>query len=216
MHELENLNILDNPKRPFVVIMGGSKISDKIGVISSLIKQADYILVGGAMAFTFLEAKGYRVGDSLFEEKYIDYCKDLLKHYTDRIILPTDLYGTYNLNEKPDVILQDVDMIPNDFIGLDIGDETIKLFKSILKNTKTVFWNGPLGAYEYEKFRYGTNEILKYLKDNTETVILGGGDIVGCSNLLGYTKDMTFASTGGGATLNYLENHNQPGLRNMN
>ena len=216
MHELENLNILDNPKRPFVVIMGGSKISDKIGVISSLIKQADYILVGGAMAFTFLEAKGYRVGDSLFEEKYIDYCKDLLKHYTDRIILPTDLYGTYNLIEKPDVILQDVDMIPNDFIGLDIGDETIKLFKSILKNTKTVFWNGPLGAYEYEKFRYGTNEILKYLKDNTETVILGGGDIVGCSNLLGYTKDMTFASTGGGATLKYLENHNQPGLRNMN
>ena len=216
MHELENLNILDNPKRPFVVIMGGSKISDKIGVISSLITQADYILVGGAMAFTFLEAKGYRVGDSLFEEKYIDYCKDLLKHYTDRIILPTDLYGTYNLNEKPDVILQDVDMIPNDFIGLDIGDETIKLFKSILKNTKTVFWNGPLGAYEYEKFRYGTNEILKYLKDNTETVILGGGDIVGCSNLLGYTKDMTFASTGGGATLKYLENHNQPGLRNMN
>ena len=216
MHELENLNILDNPKRPFVVIMGGSKISDKIGVISSLIKQADYILVGGAMAFTFLEEKGYRVGDSLFEEKYIDYCKDLLKHYTDRIILPTDLYGTYNLNEKPDVILQDVDMIPNDFIGLDIGDETIKLFKSILKNTKTVFWNGPLGAYEYEKFRYGTNEILKYLKDNTETVILGGGDIVGCSNLLGYTKDMTFASTGGGATLKYLENHNQPGLRNMN
>lgn len=216
MHELENLNRLDNPKRPFVVIMGGSKISDKIGVISSLIKQADYILVGGAMAFTFLEAKGYRVGDSLFEEKYIDYCKDLLKHYTDRIILPTDLYGTYNLNEKPDVILQDVDMIPNDFIGLDIGDETIKLFKSILKNTKTVFWNGPLGAYEYEKFRYGTNEILKYLKENTETVILGGGDIVGCSNLLGYTEDITFASTGGGATLKYLEDHNQPGLRNMN
>ncbi|MGM9878813.1 MAG: phosphoglycerate kinase [Bacilli bacterium] len=216
MHELENLNRLDNPKRPFVVIMGGSKISDKIGVISSLIKQADYILVGGAMAFTFLEAKGYKVGDSLFEEKYIDYCKYLLKHYGDRIILPTDLYGTYNLNEKPDVILQDVDMIPNNFIGLDIGDETIKLFKSILKNTKTVFWNGPLGAYEYEKFRYGTNEILKYLKNNTETVILGGGDIVGCSNLLGYTKDITFASTGGGATLKYLENHNQPGLRNMN
>ena len=216
MNELENLNRLDNPKRPFVVIMGGSKISDKIGVISSLIKQADYILVGGAMAFTFLEAKGYRVGDSLFEEKHIDYCKYLLKHYGDRIILPIDLYGTYDLIEKPDVILQDVDMIPNNFIGLDIGDETIKLFKSILKNTKTVFWNGPLGAYEYEKFRYGTNEILKYLKDNTETVILGGGDIVGCSNLLGYTKDITFASTGGGATLKYLESHNQPGLRNMN
>lgn len=216
MHELENLNRLDNPKRPFVVIMGGSKISDKIGIIKSLIKQADYILIGGAMAFTFLEAKGYKVGKSMFEEKYIDYCKDLLKHYGDRIILPTDLYGTFEKKEDADVILQDIDMIPKNFIGLDIGDETIKLFESILKNTKTVFWNGPLGAYEYEKFRYGTNEILKYLKDNVETVILGGGDIVGCSNLLGYTKDITFASTGGGATLKYLEDHNQPGLRNMN
>ena len=147
MKELENLNRLDNPKRPFVVIMGGSKISDKIGIIKSLIKQADYILIGGAMAFTFLEAKGYRVGRSLFEEKYIDYCKELLKHYGDRLILPVDVYGTYNLTEKPDVILQDVENIPNDFIGLDIGDETIKLFQSILKNTKTIFWNGPLGAY---------------------------------------------------------------------
>ena len=159
MKELENLNRLDNPKRPFVVIMGGSKISDKIGIIKSLIKQADYILIGGAMAFTFLEAKGYRVGRSLFEEKYIDYCKELLKHYGDRLILPVDVYGTYNLTEKPDVILQDVENIPNDFIGLDIGDETIKLFQSILKNTKTIFWNGPLGAYEYEKFRYGTMKL---------------------------------------------------------
>ena len=215
MHELENLNILDNPKRPFVVIMGGSKISDKIGVIKSLIKQADYILIGGAMAFTFLEAKGYKVGNSLYEEKYIDYCKYLLKHYKDRLILPVDLYGTFELNDKPDVILQDIDQIPKNFIGLDIGDETIKLFKSILKNTNTIFWNGPLGAYEYEKFRYGTNEVLKYAKDNVNTVILGGGDIVGCSNLLGYTKDITFASTGGGATLKYLEDHNQPGLKNI-
>ena len=167
------------------------------------------------MAFTFLEAKGYKVGNSLYEEKYIDYCKYLLKHYKDRLILPVDLYGTFELNDKPDVILQDIDQIPKNFIGLDIGDETIKLFKSILKNTNTIFWNGPLGAYEYEKFRYGTNEVLKYAKDNVNTVILGGGDIVGCSNLLGYTKDITFASTGGGATLKYLEDHNQPGLKNI-
>ena len=215
MRELENLNILDNPKRPFVVIMGGSKISDKIGVIGSLIKHADYILVGGAMAFTFLEAKGYSVGSSLYEEDYVDYCKKLLERYNDRIILPTDLYGTFDLNDNPNVILQDIDMIPMNFKGLDIGDETIKNFKAVLKNTNTVFWNGPLGAYEYDKFRYGTNEILKYLKDNVETVILGGGDMVGCSNILGYTKDITFASTGGGATLKYLEDHDQPGLRNM-
>ena len=215
MKELENLNRLDNPKRPFVVIMGGAKIKDKIGIIKSLIKQADYILIGGAMAFTFLEAKGYRVGRSLFEEDQIEYCKKLISHYGDRLILPVDLYGTYNLDDKPNVILQDIDNIPNDFMGLDIGDETIKLFQSILKNTNTVFWNGPLGAYEYEKFRYGTNEILKYATKNVDTVILGGGDIVGCSNILDLTKDVTFASTGGGATLKYLEDHNQPGLRNM-
>ena len=215
MHELEQLNLLDNPKRPFVVIMGGSKISDKIGIIKSLIKKADYILIGGAMANTFLKVQGYQIGKSLYEEKHLNYCQDLLKEYEDRIILPTDLYGAFEMNEEASLILQDVKNIPDSFIGLDIGDETIKLFKSILKNTKTVFWNGPLGYYEYEKFRYGTNEILKYLKENVETVVLGGGDIVGCSNLLGYTKDITFASTGGGATLKYLENHNQPGLENM-
>lgn len=214
MNELQNLNRLDNPKRPYVVIMGGSKISDKIGVVKSLIRQADYILIGGAMAFTFLEAKGYKVGKSLFEEKEINYCKELLSRYKDRIILPEDLYGSFELGSS-EVILQDIDKIPKNFIGLDIGDQTIKTFKSILKNTNTVFWNGPLGAYEYEKFRYGTEQILKYLKDNVETVILGGGDIVGCSNLLNCTKDITFASTGGGATLKYLESHNQPGLRNM-
>ena len=170
MHELENLNRLDNPKRPFVVIMGGSKISDKIGIIKSLIKQADYILIGGAMAFTFLEAKGYKVGNSMYEEKYLDYCKDLIKHYGDRIILPTDIYGTFDLTDKPDVVLQDVDMIPKNFIGLDIGDETIKLFQSILKNTKTVFWNGPLGYYENERFRYGTNQILKYVESSNQNI----------------------------------------------
>lgn len=213
--ELNGLNLLDNPKRPYVVIMGGSKIKDKIGVIKTLIKQADYILIGGAMAFTFLKAKGHNVGASLYEEEEIEYCKNLLKHYENRIILPTDLYGSYEINEDSSVILQDIDQIPKNFIGLDIGDNTIKEFKSILKNTNTVFWNGPLGAYEYKKFRYGTEEILKYLKDNVETVILGGGDIVGCANLLDYTKDITFASTGGGATLKYLESHDQPGLQNM-
>ena len=215
MDELEHLNILDNPKRPFVVIMGGSKIKDKIGVIKSLIKQADYILVGGAMAFTFLKAKGYDIGRSMYEEDEVDYCKYLLSHYEDRIILPSDLYGAFEKSDEADVVLQDINMIPKNFIGLDIGNETIRHFKSILKNTNTIFWNGPLGAYEYEKFRYGTDQILKYIKDNVETTILGGGDIVGCAHILGYDKDFTFVSTGGGATLKYLEDHNQPGLQNM-
>lgn len=215
IEELEHLNLLDNPKRPFVVIMGGSKIKDKIGVIKSLIKQADYILIGGAMAFTFLKAKGYDVGRSIYEESEIDYCKYLLSNYEGRIILPTDLYGSFEKSDNADVVLQDIKMIPRNFIGLDIGNETIRQFKSILKNTNTIFWNGPLGVYEYDKFRYGTDQILKYVKDNIETTILGGGDIVGCANLLGYAKDFTFISTGGGATLKYIEDHNQPGLQNM-
>lgn len=213
--ELENLNRLDNPKRPFVVIMGGAKISDKIGVIKSLIRQADYILVGGAMAFTFLKANGYEIGKSLYEEEEINYCKYLLKHYPNRIILPSDAYGVLKNDEKQEAKFQDIDNISEDFIGLDIGDKTIEKFEEILKDSKTVFWNGPLGAYEYNKFKYGTEKILSFAKDNVPTVILGGGDIVGCSNLLGYTEDITYASTGGGATLKYLEDHNQPGLRNM-
>ena len=213
--ELEKLNMLDNPERPFVVIMGGCKISDKIGVIKTLVKKADYILIGGAMAYTFLKAKDSKIGKSLYDKNYIDYCKELLDRYGDKIILPDDFYGTFDLKENNKVVLQDIEEIPNSFIGLDIGDETIKKFKSILKNTKTVFWNGPLGYYEVKEFRYGTEEILKYVKENVKTVILGGGDIVGCSNILGYTKDITYASTGGGATLKYLENHKQPGLENM-
>lgn len=216
LKELEALNTLDNPKRPYVVIMGGAKISDKIGVISNLIKKADYILVGGAMSYTFLKAKGYNMGKSLVELDKIDYCKALIERYEDRIILPTDLYGVFNLQENADVIFQDIQNIPDNFHSMDIGDETINKFISILKNTNTIFWNGPLGAYENEKFRTGTDKILKYITENVETVILGGGDIVGCANLLGYADKVTYCSTGGGATLKYLENHNQPGLKHMN
>ncbi len=215
MEELENLNILDKPKRPFVVVMGGAKIKDKIGIVQALIKKADYILIGGALSYTFLKAKGYNLGKCPVETDEIDYCKDLLDIYEDKIILPSDLYGTYEKTDDTDIAFQSVENIPDNFNGLDIGDKTAEEFISILKNAKTVFWNGPLGAYEYEKFRLGTKKVLKYAKDNVDTVILGGGDIVGCSNLLGYTDDLKFASTGGGATLKYLENHDQPGLRNM-
>ena len=215
MEELENLNILDKPKRPFVVVMGGAKIKDKIGIVQALIKKADYILIGGALSYTFLKAKGYNLGKCPVETDEIDYCKNLLDIYEDKIILPSDLYGTYEKTDDTDIAFQSVENIPDNFNGLDIGDKTAEEFISILKNAKTVFWNGPLGAYEYEKFRLGTKKVLKYAKDNVDTVILGGGDIVGCSNLLGYTDDLKFASTGGGATLKYLENHDQPGLRNM-
>ena len=209
--ELNSLNKLDNPKTPFVVIMGGAKITDKVKVINSLMNKADYVLIGGAMANNFIKAQGFEIGQSLAEENSIDICNELLEQYKDRIILPIDFYG--ELNSKKE--LQKVGKISNDFKALDIGKETVKKYKEILKNPKTVFWNGPLGKYEDDNYIEGTKEILKYIKDNTETVILGGGDIVSASNILGYTKDITFASTGGGATLKYIENHSLPGLENI-
>lgn len=215
LEELQNLNVLDNPERPYAVIMGGIKVSDKIGVIQSLIKNVNYILIGGAMSYTFLRAKGYNMGDSLIEPDQIEYCKGLLERYGEKIILPVDLYGAFSTNENSEIIFKDVENIPSSFQGMDIGDETIKQFSSVLKGVKTVFWNGPLGVYENKNFRKGTEKILECVTKNSDTVILGGGDIIGCANLLGYADKVTYMSTGGGATLRYLENHDQPGLKNM-
>ncbi|MBQ6547270.1 MAG: phosphoglycerate kinase [Bacilli bacterium] len=209
--ELDHLNILDNPEKPFIVIMGGAKVSDKVEIIDSMMKKADYILIGGAMANTFLKAKGYEIGSSLYEEEAIVTCKELFEKYDNRIILPVDFFG--KTNDKKE--LENLENISKDFQILDIGTETINNYKKLLQQAKTAFWNGPLGLYEEEDFRYGTKEILEYIKDNVKTVILGGGDIVSASNILGYTKDITFASTGGGATLEYLSNHKEPGLINM-
>lgn len=209
--ELNNLNRLDNPQRPFVIIMGGAKITDKVQVINSLIQKADYILIGGAMANNFIKAKDLEIGKSLIEEDSYDICKNLLDKYSDKIVLPKDFYGEENGKKG----LQKVESITSDFITMDIGKETVKEYEQILKNAKTVFWNGPLGKYEEKDYITGTKEILEYIKNNVDTVILGGGDIVAASNILNYTKDITFASTGGGATLKYLENHSQPGLENI-
>ena len=209
--ELRHLNKLDNPERPFIVIMGGAKVQDKISTLKYLIDKADYILVGGAIAYTFLHAQNFEVGESIKEEESIELCIELLEKYKEKIILPKDFYGKINDNK----VLQRVGEITDNFKGLDIGKDTVEKFKEVLSKAKTVFWNGPLGMYEDQNYICGTKAILEYLKNNVETVILGGGDIVASSNLLGYTKDITFASTGGGATLEYLTNHEQPGLINI-
>ena len=213
--EIKNLNILDKPKKPFVLIMGGSKVSDKIKVIENLVEKADYILIGGKMVFTFLKASGYETGSNSYEKDQLDYCKKLLEKHKDKIVLPVDLWGLYDDDLDHDPILEDITDISDGYIGLDIGDKTIENYKKVLKNAKTVFWNGPLGKYEDENFILGTKEILTYLIENVETVILGGGDIVSCASLLNLDDNVTFASTGGGATLKYLEDHEEPGLENM-
>lgn len=213
--EITNLVKLDNPKRPFAVIMGGAKVSDKINIINGLISKVDYLFIGGAMSFTFLKAKDINVGNSLVEEEMIPVCKELLTKNVNKIILPVDFYGAREFNNDAKKELFYLTDIPDDFIGMDIGLKTIEIFKDELSSINTIFINGPLGVYEFDKYQNGTKEIIKYLIDNKKEVYAGGGDIVGCINNLGLAKDITYISTGGGATLEFLVNHDLPGLINM-
>ena len=206
--ELNALKELDNPTHPFIVILGGAKVSDKIGVIENLVKKCDKILIGGGMAFTFLKAKGINIGKSLLDEENLDFCKNIMNKYPDKIVLPIDFAVTneYTNNEKYRVEKE----ISNDEMGLDIGGESIKLFESSLKTASIVMWNGPLGVYEFSKYKKATDEILKYLTDNNIKTILGGGDIVAAAS--SFKNKIYHASTGGGATLEYLEGKKLPGL----
>ena len=213
--EIENLKKLDNPKRPFAVIMGGAKVSDKISIINGLIEKVDYLFIGGAMAFTFLKAADINVGKSLIEEDMVPICKELLTKYVNKIILPVDFYGPKkfsNLTKKEMYFITDT---PDYFIGMDIGSQTLDMFKNELKDVETIFMNGPLGVYEFSKYRNGTKEIVKFLIDNKKEIYIGGGDIVGCVKNLNIEKGVTYISTGGGATLEFITNHDLPGLINI-
>ena len=210
--EINALKILDNPERPYIVILGGAKVSDKIGVIDNLVQKADKILIGGGMAFTFLKADGKEIGKSILDEENIDFCKRVLKEHSDKIILPLDFAVTTKYSEEEPYKIKDISDIAEDEMGLDIGEKTTQLFKNTLKNAGIVVWNGPLGVYEFEKYIQNTNEILKYLVDNNIKTILGGGDIVAASEKAGYKEKVFHASTGGGATLEYLEGKKLPGL----
>ena len=170
------------------------------------------MIIGGAMAFTFLKAEGYETGKSLVEDDFISNCKELLKKYPNKIILPKDVVVAKEIGENQESITKKITDLSNDDIGLDLGTNTINYLKEILKNVKTVVWNGPLGYYEIEKYQQATKEILKFLTENNIETILGGGDIVAASQELGYKEKVSHASTGGGATLEYLEGKKLPGL----
>jgi len=210
--ELKELNYLNNPDREYSVILGGSKVSDKIKVIEELVKKCDHLIIGGAMAFTFLKAKGYNIGKSLIEDDYLDFCKKILTDYVDKIILPVDVKVSKEINSS-EYVNKNIINLEDDDIGLDIGIDTVNIIKEVLKNTKTVFWNGPLGYYELNCYQIGTKEVLKYLLNNDIKTILGGGDIVACSSILGLKSQVYHASTGGGATLEYLDGTILPGLQ---
>lgn len=210
--ELTALKELDNPEHPFIVVLGGAKVADKIGVIENLVKTADKILIGGGMAFTFLKAEGYEIGNSLLDEENIEFCKNIVKEYPNKIVLPVDVAVTTEYSEKEECKVKDISDLEYNEMGLDIGPNTESLFENYLKDAKIAVWNGPLGVYEFEKYKQGTNHILQFIVDNNIKVILGGGDIVAAASTSGYKDKVYHASTGGGATLEYLEGKTLPGL----
>ena len=210
--ELNALKELDNPTHPFIVVLGGAKVADKIGVIENLVTKADKILIGGGMAFTFLKAEGYEIGKSLLDEENLEFCKNILKDYKDKIILPVDVAVTTEYSENEPYKTKDITEMNENEQGLDIGPKTVELFESYLKEASIAVWNGPLGVYEFEKYKKGTDELLKFVVDNNIKIILGGGDIVAAASLAGYKDKVYHASTGGGATLEYLEGKTLPGL----
>ena len=208
--------MLDNPKRPFVAILGGSKVSDKVGVIDSLIDKADTIIIGGGMCFTFLLAEGKEVGSSLKEEDWIERAGEMLKKAEEKgtaILLPTDVVVADAFAEDATTKTVSVDDIPADMMGLDIGPKTAKAYAEAIAAGKTIFWNGPMGVFEMKPFEAGTKAVAEALAENTEAdTIIGGGDSVAAVNKFGLADQMTFISTGGGASMELVEGKALPGV----
>ena len=206
---------LENPERPFVSILGGAKVSDKIGVIENLISKVDYILIGGGMAYTFLKAQGKEIGKSLLEEDKMDLSLELIKKAEAndvKILLPKDVVIADEIKEDAETEIVDIDNIPKDKEALDIGPKTAKEYADIIKKAKTVVWNGPMGVFEVKVFANGTNEVAKALADSSATTIVGGGDSALAIEEAGYKDKITHVSTGGGASLEFLEGKTLPGI----
>lgn len=208
--ELKKLEVLNEPVHPYYVILGGAKVKDKVGTIQALVQKADKILIGGGMALTFLKAKGYDLGNSLIDEESIPFCKEMLEKYEEKIILPIDL--NVAKEGKNESIARTLDTVQSDEKALDIGEKTVEFYQEIVQNAKTIMWNGPLGVYEIDDFAQGTNHLLQTIVSLPITTILGGGDIVAAATKIQVKDKVTHASTGGGATLEYLEGKVLPGL----
>ena len=203
---------VDNPERPFVAILGGAKVSDKIGVIDNLLDKADKIIIGGGMAYTFYAAKGIKVGNSLVEKDKIDVAKQILDKAGDKLVLPIDNVVADKFNNDADTKVVEGD-IDDGWMALDIGPKSVEEFENVLKDAKTVVWNGPMGVFEMPNFAKGTLEIGKFLGTLTDaTTIVGGGDSTAAVKELGVADKLTHISTGGGASLTYLEGKTLPGI----
>ncbi|MDR1801419.1 MAG: phosphoglycerate kinase [Lachnospiraceae bacterium] len=212
-------NAVNNPKRPFVAILGGAKVSSKISVISNLLEKVDTLIIGGGMAYTFSKAQGGSVGTSLLEEDYLSYASEMIdkaKEKGVKFLLPVDtvIADAFSNDANTDIVA--AGEIPDGWMGLDIGPETIRLYKDALKDAKTVVWNGPMGAFEMPKFAEGTEEIARALAETDAVTVIGGGDSAAAVNQMGFGDKMTHISTGGGASLEFLEGKELPGVAAAN
>jgi phosphoglycerate kinase len=211
--ELDNLDeVLQDPEHPFVAIIGGAKVSDKVGVIESLLNTADTLLVGGAMCFTFFKAQGYEVGNSLVEEEYLEEAKRLIDEAGERLVLPVDVVVAEEKEEDVPSQTVKAEEIPAEMMGLDIGPETVEKFREHIKNARIIFWNGPMGIFEMDAFAAGTEGVARGVAESEANSIVGGGDSVAAVAGLGLEEEMGFISTGGGASLEYVEGKELPGV----
>ena len=212
-------NAVNNPERPFVAILGGAKVADKLNVIANLLEKCDTLIIGGGMAYTFLKAKGYEIGTSLVDDEKLDYCKEMMEKAEKlgkKLLLPIDTTITKDFPNPIDAEIEikvvSSDKIPADMMGLDIGTETAKLFADAVKSAKTVVWNGPMGVFENPILAKGTISVAEALAETDATTIIGGGDSAAAVNQLGFGDKMTHISTGGGASLEFLEGKDLPGV----
>ena len=217
--EVETLAaVAEKPEHPYVVVLGGAKVSDKLGVIEALAGKADKVIIGGGMCYTLLAAKGYNVQKSLLQEDQIDNCKDLLERFGDKIVLPVDLVAATDFDANAENKVVPLDGIPEGWQSLDIGPESVKKFDEVIATSKTVFWNGPMGVFEMEAFSKGTAGVAQSIIDatakNGSFTVVGGGDSAASVRLLGLDEDgFSHISTGGGASLEFLEGKELPGVK---
>ncbi len=203
---------LNNPQRPFVSIIGGAKVSDKINIIKNMLMISDKVLIGGGMAYTFLKAQGYEIGTSLLEADKIDLAKSLLAEYKDKIVLPVNFAYSYKFENSKRQETEGID-IPKDAMGMDIGAATVKKFEEILNGTKTVIWNGPMGVFEFSNYKFGTESVARAIASQEGIFsIIGGGDSAAAAIQLGFEKKFSHISTGGGASLTFMEGKPLPAI----
>ncbi|MGN2336868.1 phosphoglycerate kinase [Clostridium cagae] len=211
-------NAVEIPEKPFVAILGGAKVSDKIAVINNLLDKVDTIIIGGGMAYTFLKAQGYEIGTSLVEEDRLDYAKEMIAKAEEKgvkFLLPVDHRVAAEFKDVEATVTNDQN-IPTGNMGLDIGPKTETVYANAIKDAKTVIWNGPMGVFEFENFNKGTIAVAKAMADSNATTIIGGGDSAAAVNILGFGDKMTHISTGGGASLEFLEGKVLPGISALN